>query len=94
MLLFFIGVFINCAAIAFIVLNGIKDSLSARQADGRNDVVHILGLVLAGAVALSFYHKNNGNLFIAKLLVWLPALPMLASAFFLLAVMIVKPNWK
>lgn len=94
MLLFSAAVFINCLAIVLIILSGIKDSLSARQTDGRNDLVHILGLVLAGVIAASFYHKNNGNLLLAKLLVCLPALPLLLSAIFLLGAMLIKPNWK
>ncbi|WP_255154049.1 hypothetical protein [Ferruginibacter sp. HRS2-29] len=94
MLLFFTGVFINCAAIVLIILSSIKDALSARQTDGRNDLVHIAALVLAGVVAVSFYHKNNGNIFLAKLLVCLPATPILLSAVFLAAAMLLKPNWK
>lgn len=94
MIIFFAGVCINCIAVALIVLNGIKDSLSYRTVSGRNDILHITGLVLAGAIAAGFYHKNNGNISVAELIVWLPAVPLVLAAIFLAAVMIVKPNWK
>lgn len=91
-LLFKIALTIDSIAILVALYFLISDAL--KQTSERNGMLGLITLLLCGWMILCFYLFNNVNLYLGTAMAWLPAVPIVMYAFFLIALIILKPDFK
>lgn len=89
---------VNVIAILLIIANAVYDSLTLKYSTGHNDVFNLIGAALAVIVVLAFSLKSAGKLTAAKVLLWVPAAPLVLcfgfSLLYFAIIIITKPNWR
>jgi hypothetical protein len=89
---------INVVAILLIIGNAVYDSLTLQYSTGHNDVINLIGAVLAVVVVLAFSLKSSGKLAAANILLWIPATPLVIgfgfSVIYFAIIFVTKPDWK
>jgi hypothetical protein len=94
-MLYIIGASVNCIAIMMVIFNAIYDMLRLKSTDySHNDTINLAGAGLAVLVVVSYFLKIEGKTAIANMLVWVPALPLLLAGFFILMMVVLRPDWK
>lgn len=91
--LFRIGVAVDILAILFALYTIVTDAIK-NPSSSKNGVLALVTLLGVGWLVFSYYLKSVGKINLAALLVWIPGVPILLTALFLLLLIVLKPDWK
>ena len=91
--IFGIAFTLDCIAILLALYTVIKDRFKYGNYS-KTGVLGVITLLVCGWVAVGYLFFHQGYAFIASAMVWVPAIPLLGYALFILAFIILKPDMK
>lgn len=92
------GVIVNGIAILMVIINCIFDITNLRHESSHSLIINVFGLGLCGVIGGAYFLRSTGQYFMANLVLWIPAGPLLFlyifTSIFVAIAVITKPDWR